>query len=70
MKQVKLLAIIAGALLFAIIILQNTQTVDTRVLFFTISMPRAALLAVTTLIGFACGVLFSAYLRKKGNTED
>ena len=65
MKHAKLTAIIAGVVTLAILILQNTETVDTQILFFAVSMPRAALLAVTALIGFACGMLYSAFLRKK-----
>jgi uncharacterized integral membrane protein len=48
-------AVIAGLLL--ILILQNMAMVEIRVLFWTIAMPRALLLAVTAIGGFAVGVL-------------
>jgi uncharacterized integral membrane protein len=40
-----------------VLVLQNTQRVVTRVLFVSIDMPLAALLALTLFIGFAGGVL-------------
>ena len=53
------------AVLAAIIVLQNTETVETRILFITIAMPRAVLLTGTLLIGFAIGVLFTVFTRRK-----
>lgn len=58
MKKIKGYAALAAIALVAIVILQNTQAVETKVLFMTIVMPRAALLAVTLLIGIAAGVFF------------
>jgi lipopolysaccharide assembly protein A len=42
-----------------IVILQNTEPVETRVLFLSVTMPRAVLLLVTTVIGFLLGILWS-----------
>ena len=53
----KLIALLVLAVLAVILVLQNTQMVMTRLLFVTVSMPLAALLALTLLIGFAGGVL-------------
>ena len=47
MRKVKLYGIIAAVLFAGIVIMQNTAAVETRVLFATIAMPRAALLALT-----------------------
>ncbi len=48
-------------------ILQNTQVVETKILFMTISMPRALLLIITFVAGFITGTLFvSGLLRKTG----
>ncbi len=61
-----ILAAVVG-LLIVIIVLQNTEVVETKILFTTISMPRAALLFGTLVIGFALGVLTAgriAALRK------
>jgi len=57
MQKAKLITIVVLAIIAVIIIVQNLETVDTKLLFITISMPRAVLLAVTWLIGMACGIL-------------
>ncbi len=59
-KRFKLLVAVVAALLLVVVILQNTEPVDTRVLFMTVSMPRAALLGLAALIGFTLG-LMTAY---------
>ena len=65
MERFKLVSIAVLIVLGIIIILQNTQQVETRILFMTITMPRAILLMVTTLIGFALGVLVSFFFQRK-----
>jgi lipopolysaccharide assembly protein A len=55
--KIKLAALLILAVVAVVLILQNTQAVVTRLLFVTVSMPLAALLALTLLIGFAGGVL-------------
>ncbi len=57
LPKIKLIALLVLSVAALILILQNTQTVATRLLFVTISMPLAALLALTLLIGFAGGVI-------------
>lgn len=51
-----------AALLLIIIVLQNTAAVETQILFWPISMPRALLLALAMLVGFLLG-LFAAHRR-------
>ena len=54
-----------------IVILQNTQVVETKILFMTISMPRALLLIITFVAGFITGTLFvSGLLRKTGKKSE
>lgn len=65
MERFKLVSIAVLVILGVIIILQNTQPIETRILFMTITMPRAILLMGTTLIGFALGVLVSFLFQKK-----
>ena len=43
--------------LAAVVILQNTESVETRLLLATITMPRALLLAVTFLFGAVFGLV-------------
>ena len=65
MKRIKMFGPVVLAVLGMIVIIQNTEPVETRVLFFTITMPRAVFLLGTTLVGFALGVLVSLYLTRK-----
>ncbi|HUW20057.1 MAG TPA: LapA family protein [Sedimentisphaerales bacterium] len=70
MKRVKITIAIVVSLLALIIVLQNTQMVETRLLFFTIAMPRALLLIVTFLVGFAMGVISASLLTGKSAATD
>jgi len=69
MERFKLIATAILALLGVIIILQNTEPVETKLLFFSITMPRAILLMGTTLIGFALGVLVSFFFKSKDQIQ-
>lgn len=53
-----------------IIIVQNTEPVETDILFLTVTMPRAALLAFAGLLGFGLGVLTSLLLTGKISKKD
>ncbi len=57
MKRTKTIVLVVLAVLAVIIMLQNTQMMETRILFITISMPRALLLFVTLMVGFGLGIL-------------
>lgn len=46
MRRIKLIIISVLVVIAAVLTVQNTQQVDTHILFFTISMPRAVLLSV------------------------
>ncbi len=70
MERFKIISIAILALLGVIIILQNTEPVETKLLFLSITMPRAILLMGTTLIGFALGVLVSFYFQRRGKMTD
>ena len=61
MNQLKLAAVAALALLTLIVVLQNTEPLVIKVLFFSVTAPAALLLFVTTLVGFVVGVT-AAYL--------
>jgi putative membrane protein len=65
MERFKLIVTAILAMLGVIIILQNTEPVETKLLFLSITMPRAILLMGTTLIGFALGVLVSLFFQRK-----
>ena len=60
----RLIAVAVVGVLAVILVLQNTETVETRIFFATVVMPRAVLLAVTFLLGVIAGLLI-AFLRKR-----
>ena len=70
MTRLKLAAALSLIILILIVIFQNTEPVETRILFFTIVMSRAALLATTMLIGVAIGILISFGLTKWMSKKD
>jgi uncharacterized integral membrane protein len=70
MERFKLISIAVLTLLGVIIVLQNTEPVETRLLFLTITMPRAVLLMGTTLIGFALGILVTLFFPRKQAAKD
>jgi len=65
MQKFKIAVAVVLAILAIIVIAQNSASVDTRLLFVTVTMPRAVLLLVTLVIGFVLGLLFSLVLSKK-----
>lgn len=80
MNKLKIVAIAAIILVVVIVVLQDRQDVETKLLFFTVTMPRAALLFGTLIIGFAIGVLTAGHIvstakralpgiRQKGTSE-
>ena len=65
MRKAKLIGSIILILLIVIVVLQNTQSVETKILFFTITMPRALLLIASAAIGFVLGLLSSLRISRK-----
>jgi uncharacterized integral membrane protein len=70
MNRFKMISIAILTLLGIIIILQNTEQVETRLLFLSITMPRAILLMGTTLIGFALGILVSLFFQRREQPKE
>lgn len=67
--RIKLILAGTAILLFVIIVLQNTDTVETKLLFFSLTMPQAALLFGAMAIGFTLGVLMANRLTVRGRSE-
>jgi uncharacterized integral membrane protein len=65
MAKAKLIIVLVLVILAIVIVFQNTEQVETKLLFATVIMPRALLLFLTTLVGFAVGVLVALSLSKK-----
>jgi uncharacterized integral membrane protein len=65
MRHWKLIVFVVAAVLTIIVVVQNTQAVETKLLFVTLTMPRAVLLFVTLLIGFVLGVVSAGRITGK-----
>jgi lipopolysaccharide assembly protein A len=62
MNKLKVVAIGVIAVVAMIVVFQNTQAVETKLLFLTVTLPNAALLFGTLIIGFAIGVLTAGHI--------
>ncbi len=69
MKKAKLIVIIVISILAFIIFLQNTESVETRILFMKVAMPRAILLISTFLVGFVAGTITTSLLLRKSGKK-
>jgi len=67
LKPWKVVTLVVLILIAVVIVLQNTEMVETRLLFFSLTMPRAVLLLVATTIGFALGLVVSLLVAKKNS---
>ncbi|MDD4071906.1 MAG: LapA family protein [Desulfobacterales bacterium] len=65
LTKIKLTGGIVFTLLTIIIVLQNTAAIETRLLFFTVTMPRAVLLLLTFASGVIVGLLIAFGLTRK-----
>ena len=62
----KLIFVVILLVLFAIVILQNSQPVTLKFLFWTISIPRAVLLLASLSTGIIVGIFWALSGLKKG----
>jgi uncharacterized integral membrane protein len=66
MKKAKLVAIVIVSVVALIVVLQNTEVTQARILFWNLPMSRALLLILTFVLGFAIGILVASnFLRQK-----
>ena len=70
MARAKLIVATVVTVLIIILVLQNTEAVETKVLFATLTMPRALLLLVTMLAGYILGLLTLSHLLGKRRKKD
>ena len=68
-NKLKIVGIAVIVLIVLIVVLQNTQSVETKLLFLTVTMPNAALLFGTLIIGFAIGVLTAGHIVSRAKRE-
>ncbi|MCI0596754.1 MAG: LapA family protein [candidate division Zixibacteria bacterium] len=60
----KLIFIAVLLFLFAVAVLQNTQPVSLKFLFWSVSMPRAILILISALVGLIFGISLSVRAKK------
>ena len=62
--RTKLIVAMVLVIVAVVVVLQNTRSVTTKILFFpTINLPVAVFAFVTMAIGFVAGIVFSNYVR-------
>jgi len=59
MHKAKLIIALILVSVVLVVIFQNRQPVETKFLFVAITMPKAALIGLTLLVGMAVGILVS-----------
>jgi len=64
--KVRISVVVILVALCIILVFQNTTSVDTHILFWTVSTPRIILLFTAMGIGFAAGVVAGGALARKG----
>ncbi|KPK45321.1 MAG: hypothetical protein AMJ65_00260 [Phycisphaerae bacterium SG8_4] len=62
MKKAKIIVILVVSVLALVVSLQNTQAVETKLLFATVTMPRVLLLTLTFVGGFIVGLVTASQI--------
>jgi len=70
MKKFKMITVIIVSALAVIIFIQNTESVETKILFMRVTMSRALLLILTFLIGFVSGTITTSLLLRKSQRQE
>lgn len=65
MKKAKIIIILVISLLAIVVSLQNTEAVETKLLFATIAMPRVLLLILTFIAGFIAGLITASHVLRR-----
>ncbi len=65
MRRVKLIAIVVVSLLTIVILVQNTEPVQARILLWGVQMSLALLMMLTFFLGFVVGILVATYFLRK-----
>ncbi|MCP3904869.1 MAG: LapA family protein [Planctomycetes bacterium] len=68
MNRLKIIVAVVLAVVLLVIIAQNTDSVETQLLFVTLTLPRAVLLLLCMLIGFVVGLL-TAFPKRSGRKK-
>jgi uncharacterized integral membrane protein len=65
MRNLKFIAASVLAILVVILVVQNTEPVETHLLSATVAMPHAVLIFISAAAGFALGVLLTISQKSK-----
>jgi len=65
MERLKPYLVVALVVLGLIVVMQNTEAVKTRFLFWSAEMPRALLMALMLALGFVAGVITSHVVARR-----
>ena len=65
MRKTKIIVILIVSLLSLIVFIQNRQSIDTKLLFVTITMPLALLLILTFIMGSILGLFIASYVLRE-----
>jgi uncharacterized integral membrane protein len=68
MDKAKLIIALLIAIVTVIVVLQNTEAVETRLLFVTVTMPRVLMLFLMLVIGFILGIITALSRTRKNKT--
>jgi len=69
MKKAKLIAIAVVSILALIIVVQNTELAQARILLWKVEMSRALLLMLTFVLGLVTGILLATHLLRKKSVK-
>jgi len=65
MRNLKFIAASVLVILVGILVVQNTEPVETHLLFATVAMPHAVLIFISAAAGFVLGVLLTMSLKSR-----
>jgi uncharacterized membrane protein YciS (DUF1049 family) len=69
MKKVKMIIVLVISLIAVTVFFQNTEIVETRLLFAKIAMPRFLLLISTFIMGFIVGLITMSYFQRRSRKK-
>ena len=70
MKTLKPVLVAFLLVLVIVVVFQNTDTVETKLLFTTIAMPSALLLLLTLLVGVVFGIVLGVTMPRRPKRKE
>jgi len=69
-RVVKIAIPVILAILLMTIVLQNREEVETHLVFYTVTMPQAALLGIMLMAGYLLGILTMIFVRRGNGRKE